>query len=81
MISNEAKRLVQDIFLQLKNPEVHNEVKEDPEAYLLSLLNAIKKEMSGEREYYAMLHSTVQKASYESHLEEAREQLHQAVSR
>ena len=76
MISNEAmqraEQLVQDIFLQIRFPKVHREVREDPEAYLLSLLSTIKTELSGYRKYFAMLHSTVESASFQSHLEEAR---------
>jgi DNA-directed RNA polymerase specialized sigma24 family protein len=84
MISNEAiqraEQLVQDIFLQIRNSEVHREVREDPEAYLLSLLSTIKTELSGYRKYRATLHSTVESASFQSHLEKAREELPQPVS-
>ena len=77
MISDQTKQLVQDIFLQLNNPIVHREVKEDPEAYLISLLNTIKEELSGDRKYRAILHHTVQDASYDSHLKKGREELGQ----
>ena len=63
MISDEVKQLVQDIFMQINNPMAHDEVKEDPEAHLLSLLNEIKEEMSGDRKYRVTLESTVESAS------------------
>lgn len=72
MISHVVEQLVQDIFLQIKIPRVHDEVKEDPEAYLISLLWEIKETMSGDRQYRATLHNTVQAASYDSHLEKVR---------
>ncbi len=80
MISKEAKQLVEDIFLQVRNPRVHNDVKEDPEAHLLSLLKQIKAEISGERKVWAMLYSTVEKASYQSSTKEARKQLDQPAA-
>ena len=63
MISNEVKQLVQDIFLQINNPMAHDEVKEDPEAHLISLLMEIKEDISGYRKYRVPLHSTVERAS------------------
>lgn len=75
MISSEVKQLVQDIFLQVNNPAVHKEVKEDPEAYLLSLLQAVKDDIVGERKYRAILYSSVERASYESSAKDARKQL------
>ncbi len=77
MITERTKQLVQDIFLQVKTPKVHEEVKEDPEAYLLSLLTVIRDVLKSERKYSAMLHGTIEKASFNDNLEKAKEELGQ----
>lgn len=82
MISEKTRKekvnqLVRDIFLQVKTPKVHEEVKEDPEAFLLSLLTEIKDRLSGDAKYWMTLHHTVQAASYTSHIEKAKEELAQ----
>lgn len=69
MISNQVRQLVQDIFVQMRNPEVHQKVKEDPETYLLSLLTRIKEELP---EVSATLRWTVEKSSFGSNLDEVR---------
>jgi len=79
MISEEDKKLVQEIFLQIRNPAVHRKVMEDPEAYHRSLLNTIK-ETLGEK-YSGVLRMIVLSACYQSHLKKAREELGQPVSR
>lgn len=72
MISHTVEQLVRDIFLQMRNSAVHQRVKENPEAHLLSLLMEIKEDMSGDRMDRVPLHSTVERASFESSIEEAR---------
>jgi hypothetical protein len=72
-------QLVQDIFLQIKNPVVHREVKEDPEGHLLSLLTQIKKELEGDAKYRTTLYHTVQSASYDENVREAKEEPGQPV--
>ena len=72
MISHAVEQLVQDIFLQMRNPAVHQRVEDDPEAHLLSLLTSIKEEISTERKYRVTLYSTVERASYASSIEEVR---------
>ena len=79
MISEKTKQLVQDIFLQVRTPEVHKEVKEDPEAFLLSLLTEIRDRLTGEAKYWMTLHHTVQAASFEDNVEKAKEELAQPV--
>lgn len=79
MITEKTKQLVQDIFLQIKIPKVHEEVKEDPEAFLLSLLTEIRDRLTGEAKYSMTLHHTVQAASYDSRIEKAKEELAQPV--
>ena len=79
MISNEVKQLVQDIFLQIDNPRAHNEVREDPEAHLLSLLNEIKEDISGDRKYRVTLESTVESASCAISMKRMKEELAQPV--
>jgi hypothetical protein len=80
MISDQVSHLVQDIFLQMRTPAVHQEVKEDPEAYLLSLLQEIKDDLSGHKKFYVPLYNTVERASFQSHLEKAREGTSQPAS-
>ena len=80
MISHETGQLVQDIFLQINNPRAHDEVKEDPEAHLLSLLREIKENISGDRKYRVTLHSTVERASCAISMKRIREEYGQLVS-
>ena len=79
MISEKTKQLVQDILLQVKTPKVHDEVKQDPEAFILSLLTEIRDDLAGEEKYWATLYHTVRSASYDSHVERAKEELAQPV--
>lgn len=79
MITERTKQLVQDIFLQIKPLKVHEEVKQDPEAFLLSLLTEIKEELNSDRKYRATLHHTLQSASFNDNVEKAKEQLAQLV--
>lgn len=72
MISNQVRQLVQDIFLQSRNEDVHQEVREDPEAYLISLLTVIKKDLP---DISSTLRWTVQSASFDKNLEEVRKKL------
>lgn len=79
MMSENVNQLVQDIFLQMLTPAVHREAKEDPEAYLLSLLQEIKDDLGGHKKFYVPLYSTVERASFQSHLDKARKELGQPV--
>ena len=77
MISEKVSQLVKDIFLQIRNPEVHKDVQKDPEAHLLSLLKEIKKDLSGDAKYRRTLHHTVECASF--HPDKAKEGLDQSA--
>lgn len=80
MISKQVSQLVQDIFLQMSTPAVHQEVKEDPEAYEIYLLQEIKKDLEGHKKHRVPLYSTVERASCQCHLEKAREEASQPAS-
>ena len=75
MPNEKVSQLVQDIFLQMRNPAVHREVKGDPEAHLISLLQEIKEDLSGDAKYRVPLYDTVERASFQGHLDRAREEL------
>lgn len=77
MISKRAEQLVQDIFLQVRPTKVHEEVKKDPEAFLLSLLAEISDELNTDRKYRATLFHTIQSASFDANVEKAKEELGQ----
>ena len=75
MISEKMRQLVQDIFLQVKTPEVHEEVKKDPEAFLLSLLSEVSAELHSVRKYRYTLYDVIQGASFNDNVEKAKEEL------
>lgn len=80
MISDKVSQLVQDIFLQMRNPAVHHRVKDDPEAHLLSLLQEVKKDLEGDKKYRVPLYDTVERASYGDSVSQAREEMEEPVS-
>ena len=83
MISERVSELLRDIFQEVPNPAVHQRVKVDPEAHLLSLLKEIKEDLSGDKKHRVPLYFTVQRASYGSSVNEARgelEGLHESVA-
>jgi hypothetical protein len=79
MISQRMEQLVQDIFLQIRIPKIHDEVKEEPEAFLLSLLSEINKRLNSDAKYHSTLHHTVQAASFDSHVQRALNELGRTV--
>jgi hypothetical protein len=83
MISKKVNQLVQDIFRQIPNSEVHQETKDEPEAHLLALLEEIKSDLSGDAKHRVPLYFTVERASYKSRVNKAREELeelHESVA-
>lgn len=80
MLNEKVSQLVQDIFLHMRNPAAHQRVKDDPEAHLLSLLQEIKEDLSGDAKYRVPLYNTVERASYGDSVKEAREELAEPVS-
>lgn len=80
MISAKASRLVQDIFLKMQNPAVHERVKNDPEAHEISLLLEILKDLSGDRRHRVVLCSTVERSSHGDNIREVREEMEKHVS-
>ena len=80
MISDKVSKLVQDIFLEMRNPRVHREVKDDPEAHLLSLLKEIKKDLEGSAKHRVPLISTVERASFDDSVSQARREMEEPVS-
>ena len=80
MMSEQTNQLVQDIFLQMRNPAAHQRVKEDPETHLLSLLKEIKKDLEGDKKYRVPLYNTVERASYGDSVSEARAEMEEPVS-
>lgn len=78
MISDQDKKLVQEIFLQMRNPAVHEEVMKEPEVYHRSLLNTIKEKLG--QKYSGVLRMDILAACYEDNLKKAREELGQPVS-
>lgn len=83
MLSEPVKQLVQEVFAECyrrdatTGKEVRKEVEEDPEGYLLSLLMTIKEELP---EVSAMLHFTVERASFEPNRTKARRLLERSGS-
>lgn len=75
MIHEKARQLIEDIFSEVNHPDIPDEIKKEPEVFLLSLLNNIKGELKGVAKFRAILYRTVESASFESSRREAREQL------
>lgn len=74
MISPQITELVREIFAHYGEKRERRAV-EDPEACLVALLTVIKRELP---HVWATLGITVEQATFESSLEEAREQLQRA---
>jgi len=70
-------KLVQEVFVKYGEEEDVRTPKEDPEAYLVALLLAIKERLP---EMWATLDQTVERATYEERLEEARQYLQKQKS-
>lgn len=72
----EVRRLLQEIFARLNIADVNEEVRTDPDVYLLSLINTINEH---ERDAsYMTLHMTVQEAAFGYNLEKARKKLRES---
>lgn len=75
MLSRPTAQLVEEIFAHF-GEEAKQKAKEDPEAYLISMLLVIKKELPL---VYATLRATIERARYESYLKEAKRQQEQVA--
>lgn len=73
MLSKQTAQLVEEVFAHF-GEKGRKKAVEDPEACLISMLTVIKKELP---HVYATLRATIQRALYESHLEEAKRQQEQ----
>lgn len=64
----------------MQNPAAYLRIKDDPEAHLLSLLKEIKKDLGGDAKYRVPLYNTVERASYERSIREAKEEMEESIS-
>lgn len=74
MLSKAAAQLVEEVVEYFRK-EDGEKVREDPEAYLVSMLTLIKKRLTVPS---ATLQQTIQLTAYEGYLKEAREKIKQA---
>ena len=75
MLSKPIQEALQDIFGQVRSNELHPEIMDDPEAYLLALLMRMEEGLHSDMKFRKTLFDTIEQGGYEDHLNDAKKKL------